>query len=95
MSRARKGLKAPVKKHKQRRSAPARMRQAIPKYDFPPEVEQGFANEEDYFRAIGAIDDDPGEIWGKPTPAEAEELAAFFGTEGRIVAFGMSDNLTI
>ena len=93
MSRARKGLKAPTRKHKHRRSAPVPMRQAVPKYNFPPEVEEGFKSEEAYFDAIGACDDGPDEIWIKPTPAEAEALASFFGTEGPIVAFGMSDNL--
>ena len=40
-------------------------------------------------------DNSPGEIWFTPTPAEAEDLASIFGTEGKIVAFGMSDNLEI
>jgi len=46
-------------------------------------------------RRQGMRTDGPGKIWTRPTPAEAESLAAFFGTEGRIVAFGMSDNLEI
>lgn len=37
----------------------------------------------------------PGEIWFNPTPAEAEALGAVFGTEGKIVMIGMSDNLKI